>query len=59
MPNGTPAKPITALSNLVSSFTRQGRELFERYAPKGITGKGKVQAQSPLETAQALASALM
>ena len=59
MPNGTSSKPISALNNLLSSFTRQGRDIFERYAPKGISGKGKVQAQSPLETAQTLASALM
>ena len=53
------SKPISALSNLLASFTRQGRDLFERYAPKGISGKGKVQAQSPLDTAQTLATALM
>jgi malonyl-CoA decarboxylase len=59
MTNVTAAKPPSALSKLLASFTRQGRELFERYAPKGISGKDKVQAKSPLETAQALASALM
>jgi malonyl-CoA decarboxylase len=57
MPNGTAAKPVSALSKLLSSFTRQGRDLFERYAPKGVSGK--VQAHSPLDAAQALASALM
>jgi malonyl-CoA decarboxylase len=59
MPNRTSTKPISALTNLLSSFTRQGRDLFERYAPKGISGKGKVQAQSPLDSAQTLATALM
>lgn len=59
MPSRGSTKPMSALTSLLSSFTRQGREMFDRYAPKGISGKGKVQAQSPLGTAQTLATALM
>jgi malonyl-CoA decarboxylase len=59
MPHREPAKPISAVSKLLSSFTRQGRDLFERYAPKGVSGKGKVQARSSLDAVIALATALL
>ncbi len=50
---------LSAVTGLLASFTRQGRELLQRHVPLVLYGRGSATRRSTAATAQALAEALL